>query len=163
MEELFLESYDGQTTEELLALAGRYRIDSLVLAFEQGIERKSSLSDEERYVLAIEGLEREVNNGGYWQFFINSSREYVPVIEAALRAIDCPKTADITRDAISAIAPDGDLRPETLEAAATDADDALRAVLNACDDRYFGNDEPIADKLFTWIAANKARIRVGDT
>jgi hypothetical protein len=31
----FLESYAGQSTEELLALEGKYRIDSLVLAFEQ--------------------------------------------------------------------------------------------------------------------------------
>jgi hypothetical protein len=30
----FLEGYDGQTTEQLLAMENEYRIDSLVLAFE---------------------------------------------------------------------------------------------------------------------------------
>jgi hypothetical protein len=162
MTELFLESYGGQTTDDLLALAGRYRIDSLVLAFEEAIQRKESPSLEERYVLAIEGLEREVNNGGYAQFFLNSSREFTPVIEAALRAIDCPKTADITRDAIAAIAPQGDLSSQALEASAVDPSDAVSSALAKCDDRYFANDEAIADRLFAWIAANKSRIRVGD-
>src|SRR5687768_14970256 len=31
MSEAFLESYGGQSTDELIALAGKYRIDSLVL------------------------------------------------------------------------------------------------------------------------------------
>jgi hypothetical protein len=33
----WLEGYSGQTTEELIALEGEYRIDSLVLAFEQAL------------------------------------------------------------------------------------------------------------------------------
>ena len=160
MTELFLEAYDNQTTDELLALAGRYRIDSLVLAFEQAIERKDSPSMEERYVLAIEAMEREVNNGGYAQFFLNSSREFAPVVESALRAVGCSRTADITRDAIAAIAPKGDLSPETLEASAADPGDAVGSALAECDNRYFSNDEPIADRLFAWIGANKSRIRV---
>src|SRR5262245_13906798 len=91
----FLSAYGGQTTDELLMLASQYRIDSLVLAFEQAIQAKApaSISPEESFVLAIEGLEREVNNGGYAQFFYNSSGEFTSTIVAALRAIDCPKTA----------------------------------------------------------------------
>ena len=99
----WFDAYDGETTEELLALENEYRIDSLVLAFEEAIQRKVAfgpISKEERYVLAIEGLEREVNNGGYSQFFLNSSREFVDVIEVALLAIGCPKTAAITRTGI---------------------------------------------------------------
>jgi hypothetical protein len=156
----FLPSYGGQTTEELLALEARYRIDSLVLAFEQAIQAKATPSKEEGYVLAVEALEREVNNGGYSQFFINSSNEFAPTIESALRAIDCPKTADITRDAIAALDTDGDLSPDAVSEAAQDDDVASR--LGECDQRYFTNDEPIADRLFAWIKANKARIRVGD-
>jgi hypothetical protein len=155
----FLESYGGQTTEELLALESKYRIDSLVLAFEQAIQVKPTPSTEESFVLAVEGLEREVNNGGYWQFFSNSSNEFASIIERALRAIDCPKTADITRDAIAALGTGGDLSPEAVSKAA-DEDD-VRTRLGECDDRYFSNDEPIADRLFDWIKVNKGRIRVG--
>lgn len=64
----------GQTVEQLLSLEGKSRIDSLVLAFEQAISQKAErtgnegLSYPERVVLAVEALEREVNNGGYAQF-----------------------------------------------------------------------------------------------
>jgi hypothetical protein len=162
MAEAFLDSYQGQSTEELLALEREFRVDSLVLAFEQAIQGKppDSVSTEESYVLAVEGLEREVNNGGYSQFFGNSSGEFAPVIEAALRAINCPKTADITRDAIAALRVDR-VTAETVAAAALGDDEAIQQTLAACDDRYFANDEPIADRLFRWIAANRDRVRVG--
>jgi hypothetical protein len=139
----FLESYGGQTTEQLIALEKRYRIDSLVLAFEQGIQQaaeKRPLTQEENYVLAVEALEREVNNGGYSQFFSNSSNEWADTIVAALRAIGCPKTADITAKAV--------VNREDEKA------------LSECDDRYYSNDEPIADRLFDWIKGNRAQIKL---
>jgi hypothetical protein len=150
MADAFLDSYDGQTTEELLA-------------FEQAIQGKSpeAISSEESYVLAVEGLEREVNNGGYSQFFSNSSGEFVPVIEVALRAIKCPKTADITRDAIAALRLDT-LTAEAVASAALNEDESIQQALAACDNRYVENDEPIADRLFRWIAENRQRVRVGD-
>lgn len=157
----FLESYGGQSTEELLALEGKYRIDSLVLAFEQAIQMKPTTSKEEGHVLAVEALEREVNNGGYSQFFTNSSKEFASTIENALRAIGCPKTADITRDAIAALGTDGDLSPHAVNEAAQ-GDGQVETRLGECDNRYYSNDEPIADRLFAWIKANKEKIRVGD-
>ena len=41
MEKQFLDNYSGQTTDELIALKDKYRIDSLVLAFEHAIHKKS--------------------------------------------------------------------------------------------------------------------------
>ena len=162
MPDPFLESYGGQTTDELLALEGRYRTDSLVLAFEQAIQSKPSPSTLEQFVLAIEALEREVNNGGYSQFFLNSSGEFAGITEEALRSIGCPKTADITRTAIAAIAPDGNLNADVLASAAAAPTEDVEQALAECDNRYFANDEPIADRLFEWIKANRSRIRVGD-
>jgi hypothetical protein len=160
----FLETYGGQTTEQLLAMEGGYRIDSLVLAFEQAIQMRdpqAPMTTQERYVLAVEGLEREVNNGGYEQFFLNSSHEFVDVIEDALRAIGCPKTADITRDAIAALGIAGPITGASVEVVVTAGGDRLQTALSACDGRYFAGDEPIADRLFEWIRANQASIRVG--
>lgn len=162
MSDAFLPGYEGQSTEELLALEGEFRIDSMVLAFEQAIQGKSpdSVCVEESYVLAVEGLEREVNNGGYYQFFVNSSGEFAPIVEAALRSIECPKTADITRDALAALGV-GMVTAETVAAAALADDESVRQALATCDDRCFANDEPIADRLFRWIAAHSGRVRVG--
>ncbi len=160
----FLESYGGQTTEQLLAMEAEYRIDSLVLAFEQAIQMRdpqAPMTTQERYVLAVEGLEREVNNGGYGQFFLNSSHEFVDVIEDALRAINCPQTADITRDAVVALGLAGPVTGEKAEQVVVAGDERVLAALGACDDRFFAGVEPIADRLFEWIRANQASIRVG--
>lgn len=145
-----------------MALDRKFRVDLLVLAFEQAIQGKSpdSISTEESYVLAVEGLEREVNNGGYSQFFVNLSGEFAPIIETALRAIECPKTADITADAVAALGVET-VTAEAVAAAAVNDDESIQHALAACDVRYFANDEPIADRLFRWIAANKDRVRVG--
>src|SRR6266849_547049 len=102
----WLDGYNGESVDDLIALEGKYRTDSLVLAFEEALDKKAArlgdakLSDEERVILAIEALEREVNNGGYDQFFVNSSREYAPIIVNALRRIGCPKVAEITQKAL---------------------------------------------------------------
>ena len=158
----FLKGYSGQTTDQLLALEENYRVDSIVLAFEEALLHKSApdLSREERYVLALEALEREVNNGGYLQFFTNAS-EHVATVETALRAIDCPMVAQITHDAIAGLELEEDFTPDDVAAGAEDADESVREVLEECDNRYFDDGEPIADKLFEWIRKNRKSIRVG--
>lgn len=83
MSQDFFDGYDGQTTDELLALETTYRTDSLVLAFEAALRLEpdpAKLSREETWILAIEALEREVNNGGYDQFFLNSSGKLISII-----------------------------------------------------------------------------------
>jgi hypothetical protein len=163
--ETWFEGYDGQTTDGLLALEPDYRIDSIVLAFEQAIAQKAAsqpISKEERYVLAVEALEREVNNGGYSQFFLNSSHDFVDVIEEALLAIGCSKTAAITRDAVAALGISGELTGEKVEGVILSENEMIREALDDCDDQYFGNDEPIADWLFAWIKRNRHLVSVGD-
>lgn len=164
MKDDFLEAYGGQSADELIALGKRYRIDSIVLAFEQAIQQaadKRPLTQEETYVLAVEGLEREVNNGGYSQFFFNSSNEYAGSIVAALRAIGCPKTADITQQAIAALGIKGELSREAMEGVILSENESIKNRLAECDQRYFSNDEPIADRLFDWIKRSRAQIPIG--
>jgi len=48
-----------------------------------------------------------VNNGGYDQFFTNSSREFASTIVDSLQHIGCKKTADITQKAIKALVTSG--------------------------------------------------------
>lgn len=160
----WLEGCSGQSVEELLSLQGKYRTDSLVLAFEQAIGQKAeregmqSLTDEERIVLAVEALEREVNNGGYHQFFANSSRELTTTVVAALQRIGCKKTASITRKAIKALGTT-DLTADAIDAAMAGDDEQLVANLKRCDDSYYQGEEPIAERLFAFIQANKTSVR----
>ena len=148
--------YAGQTTPELIACKSSHRIDSLLRAFEQGIQNKldqqESISDEERLVLAVMALHREVNNGGHQQFFLNSSRHFVPVIESSLLRIDCDETAAIVADAIAALGPEG-----------IHGEDPVRdKILQDCDERFYQSSyqtEEIEANLFRFVEANQEKIR----
>ena len=142
MEKQFLDNYSGQTTDELIALKDKYRIDSLVLAFEQAIQEKSEseLSEPERYILAIEAMEREVNNGGWDQFFDNTENEFNDSLPLALDAIGCQQTAQLSREAIDTSHLGGDL------------DDF--------DDKYYALSESIEERLFEYIEKNAAEIKL---
>jgi hypothetical protein len=64
-EKAFLDGYRGQTLDELLTMTDTYREDSIILAIEQALQQKAptDLTPPEHVVLAVEALEREVNNG----------------------------------------------------------------------------------------------------
>lgn len=148
----------------MIAKADRYRTDSIVLAFEKAVRQKQKrmpISREESFIVAVEELEREVNNGGYHQFFLNDP-DQAAVIVPALTAIGCPKTAAITQRAIDALGIKGDLTVEAVEAAVGGDFDRLSAALDPCDTDYYRYEEPIADRLFGWIKRNRERIQIGD-
>ena len=158
----FLAGYSGQTTDELIALASNYRIDSIVLAFEQALDQRSlarELTVEESLILAIEALEREVNNGGYLQFFENSSREYTATIVRALEAISCPQVAALTQRAIDSLEIDGEITEAAVEAAIEAREDDISESLDALDSEYFQLSESIGDRLFEFIKAHKLQIK----
>jgi ATP/maltotriose-dependent transcriptional regulator MalT len=144
-------------------LEGEYRIDSLVLAFEQAIRQKGmrdecqALTEEERTVLAVEELEREVNDGGFDQFFTNSSKLFAPTIVDALQRIGCKKIATIAQQAIKALGI-SDLTAEAIDTAMAIDDELRLAKLGRCDDSYYKCAEPIAERLFAFIKANKVGI-----
>jgi hypothetical protein len=189
----WLPEYSGQTVEELLALAAEYRVDSLIVALEQALDQKSArvgeqkLSEEERIVLAIEALEREVNNGGYSQFFTNSSGEYTPIIYESLVRIQCPEVGKITRRAIEALGPSTWTAGAIASSVAAYAEeenhhfeskggstfqrlpvdpnspskhDAIWIELDQCDQLYYRATENIAQKLFEFVKTNKQAIQI---
>ena len=162
MDKSFLKNYIGQTTRELIALKDAFRIDSIVLAFEAAIDKKerTKLSRTELIVLAVESLEREVNNGGYDQFFRNSSREFSGLIVDALREIGCGNCAAITEDALSVLKVQNLADVGAVEQAAHELTEEELEKLNACDERYYQNNEAIADSLFSFIEQNSEKIRI---
>lgn len=145
---IFLNSYSGESAEQLFALEATHRVDSLVLAFEQAIQQQeakrgfSALSVVEQDLLAIETLERDVNNGGYSQLFLNAPPEYIPQLVGALTRVGCTETAALTARAI----------------AASEAGDD--AECSACDGAYFGGTEDIAGRLFAYLKANRSALSV---
>lgn len=160
----WLDGYNGESFDQLIAFEGTYRTDSLVLAFEQAMDQKAArvgenkLTAEERVILAIEALEREVNNGGYGQFFVNSSREYAPIIVDALRRIGCPKTAEITQKALQ-IVQKIPMTNDEIENGTWEEHEERQEALGECDTLYFERPENIEESLFAFIKANLAKIK----
>lgn len=162
-----LDEYSGHTTDQLLALEGKYRADSLVLAFVQALNQKSDrigsegLTEEERIVLAIEALEREVNNGGFERFFINAG-EYVPVIVDALNRIACADVAKLTRHAIDCLGIKGPVSVDAVERVMERESDAREERLEECDDRYCDIAGDLAGPLLEFIKRNRNKITLND-
>jgi hypothetical protein len=156
----WLESVEGRSIGDLIALAGDYRIDSIVVAIEGALLRKSDLSPAETVVIAIEAMEREVNNGGFAQFFINSSCEYAPVLVASLEQIGASKTSSLAQRAISILGATPEWLPGDYESAASDISESAAEALSQCDAEYYKLAEPIADKLFEFIRRNHFQINV---
>ena len=162
----WLDNYSGQSTDELIALEGKYRTDSIVVAFEEAIDQKAakagdeSLSEQERVVIAVEALEREVNNGGFEQFFYNSSNEFASIVADSLRKIGVPQVAEIAEDAIDALEIEGEPSVENIERRIFQEDEQRSRKLGECDDRYYEIAGDLSEPLFEYIKKNKERIRL---
>ena len=113
------------------------------------------MSDGEKVVLFIENLEREVNNGGFSQFFWNSSGDYAQETLAALKSIGANKTAEIVSKAFS-VWPNGNIpsdrvaRQNTLET----IEDKSVETWNICDDTFYEYEDDISSLLFIFVKAN---------
>ena len=159
------DAYSGETTDELLGYPAGEQRDLLVRAFEEGLQRKVSrsggraLSKEERTVLAVRALDREVNNGGYDQFFRNSSKKFVPEIVQSLTRIGCRRTATITQRAINALH-SGRVTVSRIEAAMRQPNEERDRELERCDQSFYRSAQGIPTRLYAFIKANSVRIRL---
>jgi hypothetical protein len=97
-------------------------------------------------------LEAEVNNGGFHQFFSNSTGEYVTETMEALVEIGAMKTSELLERAVSIGFPAG--YPEDAsqyEAAVADFDDVVEE-LDALDQEFFEYSDPLADLVNKYLA-----------
>ena len=157
-----LDRYSGQTLQQLIAMKSSHRIDSLVLAVEQALLHKpdTALSEPERVVIAVEAMEREVNNGGYGQFFLISPRESTEFLVRALELIGCPKVAAISSDAIAILKLPAGFDSNSVERVASELSDEALGKLGECDSRYYANDESIDERLFAYVERHQNEIRI---
>ncbi len=160
-ENQWLKEVGDRTIEQLIQLEDTHRIDSIVLAIEAALLEKTDLTPSERIVVVIEAMEREVGNGGFNQFFYNSSNEYAGELVSALRIIGIPDIADIAERALRAIGAQPEWTCDQYEEASVDPDELIMAELNACDDAYYATEDAIAARLFEYIKANRSDIRLG--
>jgi len=140
---------DNAEPHELLS-----NLSSIIMYKEQehGIE---SLSQQERYIYAVDGMLTEVNNGGFNQFFFNSTGELAYDLVPALEVIGSIKLKDIAARAIDIFGKipslDEDSRYAHLEKITQD--DELQ-LWEECDDEFYDCDEQIESMAIKYSEKN---------
>ncbi len=106
----------------------------------------------DRVALCLHRLEAEVNNGGFHQFFLNSSGELVPETLEALTAIGANETRRLLEQAVTIAFPNG--YPSDVvqvQAELADLDDVADA-LEPLDTKFFTYAEPLSDLVNAYLA-----------
>lgn len=101
-------------------------------------ENMDALNYHERVFFVTQSLEAEVNNGGFEQFFANSSGDFANELEAAFVAIGACHTAEICKTALSVFhgeAPTN--REERLARIELLSAGNYRRFLEACDEAFY--------------------------
>lgn len=104
---------------------------------------------------AVWALEAEVNNGGFSQYFVNSSAETTTFVVEALTKIGAEDTADICKRAISVAFPSGvPDSEEAIRSAAVDFSDEVLDRLEGFDQEFFAYPNDLTDLLFVYVSRN---------
>jgi Domain of unknown function (DUF4375) len=100
------------------------------------IERDwETLNDAQRALVAVGELRTEVNNGGFDQYFFNSSGDHAPVARDAANAARAASLAELIDRALAVLGPNYTTNRDDRQTALLDLDDD--AAFDALDDEYY--------------------------
>lgn len=160
----WFENEAGLGVAEVVALEGKYRADSLVAAIDGILAAREArgdvLNEEQRTVLAVEALEREVNNGGFSHFFGDASWKHVPVLVKSLERVGSKEALGLVKDAVSllklssAVLNDPAKLFETIHAALAKHEVEIR--LNDLDSDYYVLEEDLGKLVWNYVKKNVA-------
>jgi len=122
-------------------------------------ERKglASFTRGERFVYAIEGMVREVNNGGWNQFFFNSSGALAFDLVPALEAVGSKKNLSIAQRALKIFGKPASLgEDERSKQLAKVTRDGENNPWEALEGEFYQNPEDLDAMLVEFIARNQA-------
>jgi hypothetical protein len=114
-----------------------------------------SLSPAEQVVYCIWWLEGEVNNGGFHQFFFNSSEDFYSETSAALLRIGATKTNDLLETACRLAFAGSPSKDNTARQSALDSrGDKLVDDLYELDRRFYEYEEDLPQLVNQYIGAD---------
>jgi hypothetical protein len=111
----------------------------------------------EQTAFCVDELEREVNNGGFEQFFLNSSGDYAQSVVDSLRRIGAAQAAELVEEAIllfgaAAPAADRDQRTAQMKSLGAAARDRWTILTKA----FFKYPDNLAELLRRYVETNKS-------
>lgn len=137
---------------------------SIVIAIDDYLNEKSdycekieTLNESQKTFITIESLEREINNGGFNQFYFNSSGDFSHESINALIKIGANKTAEIVKKANSQfpdkkVPKDRTERQEILEQIEDKADE----IWEICDTDFYKYEDNLAGLLIEFVKNSKS-------
>lgn len=112
------------------------------------------LSAPERVFYITQSLEMEVNNGGFSQYFFNSSGDLANEVVNAFVEIGAIKTAEICKNAVAIfggkVPADRDDRDDIIS-----DNEEFEEILNECDDAFFEHEEDLNALNYEYVMRNK--------
>ena len=119
-------------------------------------DNMSVLTEAERIFYITQTLEMEVNNGGFSQFFYNTSGNFSSELVSAFTAIGANATAAICQKAISAlgrdIPADQGKRQQMLDELESEEIDGI---LEECDNAFFDYEDDLNELNYNFVVKNK--------
>jgi hypothetical protein len=117
----------------------------------------AALTPPQLHFLAIQWLDWEVCNGGFTQFYFNSSGELARSAEQAARVVGCDEVAEIVREANALFGPGGPAADRSERADQLSRIDLER--LSPMDSRYYRQDKRVRELLLLYVARNAEHFR----
>ena len=122
-------------------------------------DKIENLNEEQRVFYITQSLEMEVNNGGFSQYFFNSSGNFGNEIVASFEKIGAIKTAEICKKAISIfpndVPTDWGKRQEFLTPDDEKDEERIEEFFNKCDDAFFEYEDDLSELNYQFIINNK--------
>jgi Domain of unknown function (DUF4375) len=118
-----------------------------------GREDFSEQSLPQKVFSTIWEVESEVMNGGFSQYFLNSSCETAGFVVEAMNQVGASKTASICRRAIETAFPEGlPADPEEISSAAANFSETTEAELAPLDQEFFSRPDDLTELLFAFVS-----------
>lgn len=138
-------------------------IDDFIMAMNDYIGEKCKYGDDidrlneyERVFFVTQQLEMEVNNGGFSQFFYNTSGDFSHELVHAFTEIGANKTVVICKKALDAFPQtfpvDRYERQEMLDELESDE---IEEILDECDDEFYEYEDDLTNLNYEYIRKNK--------
>lgn len=164
---LFCANANAQSEFDLEKVLKIERRDMIVMEIDTYLNSKSEygeniekLNPSQRIFLLVENLEREINNGGFNQFYFNSSGDFSKETVNALLEIGAKKTADIVKKANSefkngSVPKDRTERQNELQSIQEQAE----ANWNKCNSEFLEYQDNLTELLIAFVIKNKSEFK----
>lgn len=164
---LFFANTNAQTEFDLEKVLKIERRDMIVMKIDTYLNSKSEygeniekLNPSQKTFLFVENLEREINNGGFNQYYFNSSGDFSQETVNALLEIGAEKTAEIVKKANSEfksgfVPKNRTERQIELELFEKKAEENW----NKCDSEFYEYKDDLTELLIAFVINNKTEFK----